>query len=150
MLRTANSRKQIVLGSGCFDLLHPGHIAYVAACNELGDIFVVSLLGDKRVREIKGDGCPIQDEQKRATVVDNLKGVDYVVIEPYSPTQPDMLLHITSLLCPNHFAINDESWEIYRSDLKKFGTELHSLHGPKLDSTSDIIERVRAKQPPNF
>ena len=72
--------KTIVLTNGCFDLVHVGHIRYLAAAKRLGDILVVGLNGDASVRELKGEGRPINSEQDRAELLAALEMVDHVVI----------------------------------------------------------------------
>jgi D-glycero-beta-D-manno-heptose 1-phosphate adenylyltransferase len=74
--------KNIVLTNGCFDLLHVGHVRYLTAAKELGDILVVGLNGDDSVRELKGAGRPINSEGDRAELLSALEMVDQVIIFP--------------------------------------------------------------------
>lgn len=78
--------KRLVLAIGTFDIVHPGHIEYLAFSKQQGDILVVALPNDKAVRQQKGEGRPVFDITSRISVVENLKPVDYTVgIEgPYS------------------------------------------------------------------
>ncbi len=74
-------KKRIVFTTGCFDLLHLGHVMHLSrCCKERGDILVVSVGNDKTVRSLKGPTRPIQDERFRARMVAALECVDYVVI----------------------------------------------------------------------
>jgi len=72
--------KKVVFTNGCFDLLHRGHVEYLAKAADLGDILVVGLNSDSSVRRIKGEGRPINDEQSRAAVLSALESVDVVVM----------------------------------------------------------------------
>lgn len=72
--------KKIVFTNGCFDILHAGHVRYLAAARALGDCLVLGLNTDASVRRIKGPERPINSETDRAEVVDALKAVDYVVL----------------------------------------------------------------------
>jgi rfaE bifunctional protein nucleotidyltransferase chain/domain len=74
--------RTIVLTNGCFDLLHVGHVRYLAAAKQLGEILVVGVNGDESVRELKGKGRPINSESDRAEVLAALEAVDHVVIFP--------------------------------------------------------------------
>ena len=67
--RAAGAR--VVFTNGCFDLLHPGHVRYLAAARALGDVLVVGLNGDASVRRLKGAGRPVLrlDERDRKSVV---------------------------------------------------------------------------------
>lgn len=79
-LRAAGRR--IVATNGCFDILHVGHVRYLASARKLGDILVVGVNGDASVRKLKGDGRPVNREKDRAEILAALRSVDYVVIFP--------------------------------------------------------------------
>jgi D-beta-D-heptose 7-phosphate kinase/D-beta-D-heptose 1-phosphate adenosyltransferase len=66
--------------NGCFDLLHPGHMASLQEARALGDCLVVGVNSDRSVRELKGPARPIIDQQGRAEMLAALECVDYVVI----------------------------------------------------------------------
>jgi D-beta-D-heptose 7-phosphate kinase/D-beta-D-heptose 1-phosphate adenosyltransferase len=66
--------------NGCFDLIHPGHVALLARARAACDRLIVGLNSDASVRRLKGEDRPVQDEQMRATVLAALAGVDMVVI----------------------------------------------------------------------
>ena len=70
--------KKIVFTNGCFDILHPGHVSYLAEARSLGDILVVGLDTDESVRKLKGESRPIQNQEARAKVLTSLRSVDYV------------------------------------------------------------------------
>src|ERR1700751_5545177 len=82
--------KTIVFTNGCFDLLHAGHVRYLAAAKRLGDILVVGLNGDASVRELKGEGRPLNSQEDRAEVMAALEAVDYVII--FAEKRVDTLL----------------------------------------------------------
>lgn len=71
---------KIVLTNGCFDILHAGHVRYLAAARAVGDVLVLGLNSDESVCMLKGPTRPINTERDRAEVIDGLKSVDYVVI----------------------------------------------------------------------
>ncbi len=66
--------------NGCFDLLHPGHVQYLADARALGDFLVVGLNSDASVARLKGVGRPLQEEAARAAVLLGLRSVDAVVL----------------------------------------------------------------------
>jgi rfaE bifunctional protein nucleotidyltransferase chain/domain len=72
--------KTIVFTNGCFDILHLGHVRYLAAAKRLGDILVVGLNGDASVRELKGAGRPLNSQEDRAEVMAALEAIDHVII----------------------------------------------------------------------
>ena len=93
-LRSLRAGGQVVVfTNGCFDLLHAGHVRYLAAARREGDILVVGLNSDRSVRDIKGDRRPILRELERAEVLAGLAAVDYVVLFD----EPDPLRLIAAL-----------------------------------------------------
>ena len=66
--------------NGCFDLLHPGHVASLQEARKQGDCLVVGLNSDRSVRELKGAGHPLVDQQGRAEMLAAQSCVDHVVI----------------------------------------------------------------------
>src|ERR1044072_5957449 len=94
--RVAIARKggaRVVLASGCFDLLHVGHVRYLEAARGLGDLLVVGVNGDAQVRRLKGEGRPFLPERERAEVVASLRAVDYVTIF-HEPTPTALVLAV--------------------------------------------------------
>ncbi|WP_072137565.1 D-glycero-beta-D-manno-heptose 1-phosphate adenylyltransferase [Sporomusa ovata] len=72
--------KVVVFTNGCFDLLHSGHVRYLAAARRLGDCLIVGLNSDKSISRLKGMTRPINGQEDRAEVLSALAAVDYVVI----------------------------------------------------------------------
>lgn len=92
--------KSIVFTNGCFDILHRGHIEYLAKASDFGDKFIVGINSDNSVKSLnKGDNRPIQDEYSRALIIATLNFIDAVVVfneeTPYDliqKIQPDVLV----------------------------------------------------------
>lgn len=74
------AKLRLVLTNGAFDLLHIGHVRYLQAARELGDILVVGVNSDASVRGYKGPGRPVVPQDERAEIVAALRCVDYAVI----------------------------------------------------------------------
>ena len=70
----------VVTTNGCFDVLHLGHLRYLQAARQLGDLLVVAVNSDSSVRELKGENRPLVPEGERAEMLAGLGCVDYVVI----------------------------------------------------------------------
>jgi D-glycero-beta-D-manno-heptose 1-phosphate adenylyltransferase len=82
-MRDARQRgRRVVFANGCFDTLHVGHVRYLAGARQQGDLLVVSVNSDSSVKQLKGAGRPILDEQARATLVAAQRDVDYVIVFP--------------------------------------------------------------------
>ena len=82
--------KRIVFTNGCFDIIHPGHVTYLAKASKRGDILVVGLNGDSSVRKIKGPGRPINNQNARALVLSALYFIDYVCV--FNEATPEKLI----------------------------------------------------------
>lgn len=74
------SGRKLVFTNGCFDLLHAGHVRYLQQARALGDALAVGLNSDRSVRELKGEGRPLNPQDDRAEVLAALGCIDYVVI----------------------------------------------------------------------
>jgi D-beta-D-heptose 7-phosphate kinase/D-beta-D-heptose 1-phosphate adenosyltransferase len=72
--------RRLVFTNGVFDLLHLGHVRYLAQARALGDALVVAINSDRAVRELKGADRPVFDEAERAEILAALRVVDYVVV----------------------------------------------------------------------
>ena len=72
--------RTVVFTNGCFDLLHPGHVALFEAARSQGDVLVVGLNSDRSVRALKGEGRPLVPEAERAETIAALEAVDRVVV----------------------------------------------------------------------
>ena len=80
LVKARETGKKIVFTNGCFDILHVGHVRYLAAAAREGDLLVVGLNSDASVRIIKGDKRPLVPQDQRAEVLASLICVDYVVV----------------------------------------------------------------------
>lgn len=91
--------QKIVFTNGCFDILHRGHVEYLAQAANHGDILVIGVNTDNSVRRIKGETRPVQDEYARAILLASLSFVSAIVLfdddTPYNlikKIQPDILI----------------------------------------------------------
>jgi rfaE bifunctional protein nucleotidyltransferase chain/domain len=74
-------QKKVVFTNGCFDILHLGHVDYLAKASDLGDYFVLGLNSDVSVKLLgKGENRPLQDQHSRAMVIAALRFVDAVIL----------------------------------------------------------------------
>jgi len=78
--RIKAERKKIVFTNGCFDLLHVGHIRYLAQAKRLGDFLIIGLNSDSSVKELKGENRPINSFEDRATLLSAIESVDVVIM----------------------------------------------------------------------
>jgi len=82
--------EKVVMTNGCFDILHPGHVAYLQQARKLGDRLVVAVNDDASVRRLKGEGRPVNSVERRMAVLAALECVDWVV--PFGEDTPERLI----------------------------------------------------------
>jgi rfaE bifunctional protein nucleotidyltransferase chain/domain len=94
-----NSGQKVVFTNGCFDLLHRGHVDYLAKAADCGQKLVIGVNTDASVSKLKGPNRPIQDEQSRLQILASLQCVDAVILfdeeTPYDlikALQPNVLV----------------------------------------------------------
>lgn len=94
-----NEQHNVVFTNGCFDVLHRGHVTYLAAARDLGDCLVVGLNSDASVKRLKGENRPINNENDRALVLAALSFVDHIIFfeedtpkELIEQVKPDILV----------------------------------------------------------
>jgi D-beta-D-heptose 7-phosphate kinase/D-beta-D-heptose 1-phosphate adenosyltransferase len=145
-IRQEHPNESIVFTGGCFDLLHEGHIARLKFCRELGDISVVGVVSDERVRQRKGPQRPFQSEEGRLHVIDAMRYVDYSFIMPlYNGVSPS--LQVVEALKPDYFVEHQDAASRWANDLdllRAVDTELVVDPGHKLNSTTDIAAKIRS------
>lgn len=132
--------KTVVFANGCFDLLHVGHIRYLEAARALGDVLVLGLNGDKSVRQLKGPGRPLMNQQERAEILAALECVDYLVIFD-EPTAKEVL----ETLKPDiHAKGTDYTRESVpeRETVLSYGGSIAIVGDPKDHSTKDFLKQI--------
>src|SRR5882762_7712651 len=133
--------KTLVFTNGVFDLLHVGHVRYLAAARALGDALIVAINSDRTVRELKGTGRPLVPERERAEVLAALRPVTYVTIfDDVSPRSLIAMLLPDVLVKGGDYALD----EIHgREEVEAAGGRVVSLPFVEGVSTSRIIERIK-------
>jgi D-beta-D-heptose 7-phosphate kinase/D-beta-D-heptose 1-phosphate adenosyltransferase len=136
---------RLVFTNGCFDILHPGHVLYLAEARSLGDALVVGLNSDASVRRLKGPGHPFVGERDRATVLAALGAVDAVTL--FSEDTPEGL--IGALLPDVLVKGGDYTPEtvVGREVVLAAGGSVEIIPFVRGYSTTSLIERIRSAQP---
>ena len=134
--------KRLVFTNGVFDLLHVGHVRYLAAARNLGDALVVAINSDRTVRQLKGDNRPIVNENERAEILAALRAVTYVtVFDEISPRSLIKELRPDVLVKGGDYQLD----EIHgRDEVEAAGGRVVSLPFVEGASTSTIIERMKS------
>lgn len=132
--------RRVVFTNGCFDVIHAGHVRYLASARALGDVLVVGLNSDSSVRAVKGPTRPIVPERERAEVLSALASVDYVVL--FADPTP---LRLIEALLPD-VLVKGSDWaahEIVGAEaVKAHGGRVARVRLVKGRSTTNIIKRI--------
>jgi rfaE bifunctional protein nucleotidyltransferase chain/domain len=135
--------RRLVLANGCFDLLHVGHVRYLAAARALGDVLIVGLNSDASVRRVKGPGRPLIPAAERAEMLAALTAVDHVVV-----FEEDTADRLVALLQPAvHAKGTDYTVESVpeRASVRAAGGQVAIAGDAKDHSTRDLIATVLAR-----
>ena len=134
------SGARIVFANGCFDVLHVGHVRYLAGARALGNILIVGVNSDDQVAIQKGAGRPVLPAKDRAEIVAALESVTYVTIFD-EPTVEQLLL---TLKPDVHAKGTDYTTETVpeRDVVRSYGGQVAIVGDPKDHSTSAIIARL--------
>jgi len=130
---------KIVLANGCFDLLHVGHIRYLAGAKELGDVLVVGINSDRQAHTLKGEGRPFMPENERAELIAALKCVDFVTIFD-EPTVEQLIRDIRPDI---HAKGTDYTTETVpeRDIIREVGGRVAIVGDPKDHSSTELIDK---------
>ena len=133
--------KVVVFTNGVFDLLHVGHVRYLAQARAFGDALIVAINSDRAVRELKGNDRPIINQDERAEVLSALRDVTQVTIfDEISPRALVKELLPDVLVKGGDYGLD----EIHgREEVEAAGGRVVSLPFIQGSSTTKIIERMR-------
>jgi rfaE bifunctional protein nucleotidyltransferase chain/domain len=133
--------KKVVFTNGVFDLLHIGHITYLAKASEMGDKLIIGLNSDSSVKRIKGEGRPVNDQNNRAALLAALFFVDAVVV-----FEDDTPLKLITTLMPDILVKGaDYSVEniVGAKEVIANGGEVKTINFVEGYSSTSIIEKIR-------
>lgn len=134
---------RVVLANGCFDVLHVGHVRYLAGARELGDVLVVGVNSDGQVARLKGPGRPILPANERAELVAALEYVSYVIVFD-EPTVAELLLALKPDVHAKGTDYTEDSVP-ERDVVRSYGGRVAIVGDPKDHSTSAILARLGGK-----
>jgi rfaE bifunctional protein nucleotidyltransferase chain/domain len=133
--------RSVALANGCFDVLHVGHVRYLAGAKAEADVLVVAINGDASVRRLKGEGRPVMPAEDRAVVVAALRSVDHVVV-----FEEDDVSRLLLELRPDvHCKGTDYTVETVpeRDVVRSYGGRIAIVGDPKAHDTRRLLERIR-------
>jgi rfaE bifunctional protein nucleotidyltransferase chain/domain len=136
-----NKDKKIVFTNGCFDILHRGHVTYLAEARKLGDLLVLGLNSDASVKRLKGSERPINNEEDRKYVLSQLKSIDFVEI-----FTEDTPLELIKKISPK-ILVKGGDWKIDQivggKEVQASGGNVYSLKFVDGYSTTALIHKIQ-------
>lgn len=136
-----NKDKKIVFTNGCFDILHRGHVTYLAEARKLGELLVIGLNSDASVKRLKGPERPINNEDDRQYVLSQLKSVDFVEIFT-EDTPLNLILKVNPAVL-----VKGGDWKIDQivggKEVIAKGGDVFSLNFVDGYSTTSIINKIQ-------
>lgn len=135
--------KKVVFTNGCFDILHVGHLRYLNEAKKQGDILIVGVNSDSSVRQLKGEGRPINNEIDRAEMLSGLKAVDFTVIfEELTPIETLEKLKPSIHVKGGDY---DKNKLPETATVEKNGGEVRILSFVEGKSTTNIVKKIQFK-----
>ena len=133
--------RTVALANGCFDVLHVGHVRYLAGAKAEADVLVVGVNGDASVRRLKGEGRPVMPAEDRALLVAALRSVDHVVVF----AEDDVRDLIADLRPDVHCKGTDYTPETVpeRDAVRAYGGRVAIVGDPKSHDTRALLTRLR-------
>jgi D-beta-D-heptose 7-phosphate kinase/D-beta-D-heptose 1-phosphate adenosyltransferase len=132
--------KTIVFTNGCFDLLHVGHVKYLQAARQLGDLLVLGLNSDESIRRLKGPNRPLIGEEERAHILAALNCIDYVVV-----FDEDTPLKVITALRPDILVKGGDytpDGVVGRELVESYGGRVELINFVDGKSTTNIINKI--------
>lgn len=145
-IRLRHIQDRIVFTGGCFDLIHEGHVQALSGRKAQGDVLVVGVSTDERIKERKGPSRPIRHELARIAVIDAFRFVDYSFLMP-DPADESPTFQVLQTLKPNIFADgveNSDRWSSSRERMRALGVELY-IDETRLNSTTALISAIQGR-----
>ncbi len=131
---------KIVFTNGCFDILHVGHVKYLQAARQMGELLFVGVNSDASVKRLKGKDRPVQCEEDRCEILSALSCVDFVCI-----FDEDTPIELIKKVKPN-ILVKGGDWpvdKIIGADfVKKSGGQVSAIPFVEGRSTSSIIKKI--------
>ncbi len=134
--------KKVVFTNGCFDILHKGHVDYLAKARDLGGLLVVGLNSDDSVKRLnKGSNRPINNQEARASVLASLGCIDAVVIfEEDTPLELIKEVHPDVLVKGGDYQAENV---VGHKEVIAWGGEVKIIPFTEGYSTSTLIEKIK-------
>ncbi len=142
VLDARRAGRSVAFANGCFDVLHVGHVRYLAGAKAEADVLVVGVNGDASVRRLKGEGRPVMAAEERALLVAALRSVDHVLVFEEDDVSRLLLALRPDVHCKGTDYTADSVPE--REVVRSYGGRVAIVGDPKRHDTRALLARIRA------
>jgi len=135
--------EKLILASGCFDIVHVGHVRYLAGAKALGGRLLVAVNSDRQVRDLKGDGRPVTSEKERAEIIAAFRFVDAVTIFD----EPTVEQVVRAIRPDFHAKGTDYTTDSVpeREIVRELGGQVAIVGDPKDHSSTDFLAALKQR-----
>ncbi len=148
LINRIKAKKTLTLVTGVFDLLHEEHHLFLSKAKEIGDLLIVGIESDVRVRQMKGQQRPINNQEIRLKNLDKWGIADFIFILPEQFSKPDDHRQLISKIRPNFMAVSSHTKFMREKEmiLSEFTAKLVVVHdfNPEF-SSSKLIQNLKKK-----
>ena len=135
--------EKLILANGCFDIVHVGHVRYLAGAKALGGRLLVAVNSDRQVRDLKGEGRPVAPENERAEIIAAFRFVDAVTIFD----EPTVEQVIRAVRPDFHAKGTDYTTDSVpeREIVRELGGQVAIVGDPKDHSSTDFLAALKQR-----
>ena len=139
-----NEGKNIILSSGCFDIIHVGHIHTLMESKKLGDILMICLSNDEQIKKLKGDERPINNYKDRIDLFKTIKYVDYVILYEETNIQTEESLGSIMKIVDPFYWVKGTDYTVQQIlDKHPYLKNIKLINNIENKSTTNIIKKVK-------
>ena len=134
--------KKVVFATGCFDIVHRGHLEHLYSAAKHGDVLVVGVLPDKYIRVFK-QREPVNTQLERASLIEALKPVSHVILTSFTNDKRASTKILKKLQPDIFFYQGKNIYKLLEPELQKIGVTIQESHLQKMNSTTKIIKKTK-------
>ncbi len=144
------NQKTVGLITGCFDIIHPGHVHFIQEAKSHCDILILGVENDENIARVKGTGRPIHTFEERALILSEMKSVTYLfkidqIFKHYTPESDDYYHKLIQDINPTFYMLNpdtDAYWEKKKDQATSLGINIVNIKRKYQQSTSEIAHKI--------
>ena len=139
-----NNNKKIILSSGCYDIIHVGHLNTLREAKKLGDILMICISSDEQIKKLKGSNRPINNYKDRIDLFKTISYVDYIIIYNEVDIENELTLgNIMKTVNPFYWVKGDDYNELEIIKKHPYLKNIKLIKNIEDKSTTNIINKIK-------